>query len=312
MLSHLACALMLCAASLAAIEEFGVTYDFSGGRLGDCLLSYLHAKALAHKKGIPLFYRSFPYSSQLKLSSLEPSYMNLGPGPRMRVYYWGPGNHYPHLHLPLFYICPYFPEDSWELAHTKRVDGIPWLAFEVDWKDPSFRQVVKEMVAPKQPLKLVLPPEGSLGIAVHVREGGGYDGEDRFDIWPLKFPPIWFYTDALRMALQACPERPIYCFIFTDAKEPELIEQRIREAIGPYPHVTLDCRRRDNAHSANVLEDFFSLFHYSILIRPQSNFSLVPSLIHDFALVYSLEIDEAKALHIKVEQNEALLQELWR
>ena len=38
---------------------------------------------------------------------------------------------------------------------------------------------------------------------------------------------------------------------------------------------------------ANVLEDFFSLFNFDILIRPQSNFSIVPSLLKDYAIVYA-------------------------
>jgi hypothetical protein len=33
------------------------------------------------------------------------------------------------------------------------------------------------------------------------------------------------------------------------------------------------------------LEDFFSLFQFDVLIRPQSNFSLIPSLLHDYALL---------------------------
>ena len=45
--------------------------------------------------------------------------------------------------------------------------------------------------------------------------------------------------------------------------------------------------REVNSCGKNVLEDFFSFFHFDVLIRPQSNFSIIPSLLHDYAVVYS-------------------------
>ncbi len=49
--------------------------------------------------------------------------------------------------------------------------------------------------------------------------------------------------------------------------------------------IEFDFRKTGNRHDANVLEDFFSLFLFDILIRPDSNFSLVPSLLHDYAIL---------------------------
>ncbi|HSX11850.1 MAG TPA: hypothetical protein VLF94_09060 [Chlamydiales bacterium] len=282
MFSHLAYTLIgwLVCAPLGAVTEFAVTYDFSGGRFGDCLLSYLHAKWLAYEKNIPLVYKSFPLSSQLVMHDKEKSFSDLGTGPRIRVYWGQPLN--PHVKLPLFYICSYFPESRWELENTKQSEGRPWAPFQVNWKDPKFRQIVSEMIAPKKHLTLITPPKDHLSIAVHYRDGGDYDFSDKTTLWPLKFPPFDFYVDALRSAIAEARGKPIYCFLFTDAVDREALAKKFEEAIP----IQFNYRKRNDRPESHVLEDFFSLFQFDILIRSESNFSLIPSLIHDFAIVY--------------------------
>src|SRR5665213_983093 len=54
-----------------AHEEKAVTYEFSGGRLGDNLLSYLHAKWISYRHQIPLLYKPFKYSDKLMLDTNE-------------------------------------------------------------------------------------------------------------------------------------------------------------------------------------------------------------------------------------------------
>ena len=51
-----------------------VTYDFSGGRFGDNLVSYCHAKWISYKYNIPLLYKPFDYSDQLMMDVLEIPY----------------------------------------------------------------------------------------------------------------------------------------------------------------------------------------------------------------------------------------------
>ena len=59
----------------------------------------------------------------------------------------------------------------------------------------------------------------------------------------------------------------------------------------------------------NVLVDFFSLFQFDVLIRSQSNFSLIPSLLHDFALVYSPTAYSRNGEEIVIEKWEVALHE---
>src|SRR5579862_7273227 len=75
--------------SLSLFASDAVTYEFTGGRLGDNLLSYLHAKWISHTRQIPLLYKPFPYSSELCLHDIEIPYT---------------------LDSSLdLYVCPYFP-----------------------------------------------------------------------------------------------------------------------------------------------------------------------------------------------------------
>jgi hypothetical protein len=82
------------------------------------------------------------------------------------------------------------------------------------------------------------------------------------------------------------PEPPIYCFVFTDATNPAPLVETLRQAFPLESRIQWDFRRQ-NYHDRNVLEDFFSLFQFDILIRPCSNFSLIPMLLHDFTIVYT-------------------------
>ena len=57
----------------------------------------------------------------------------------------------------------------------------------------------------------------------------------------------------------------------------------------PGTKIEFNYRKELNNHTVNVLEDFFSFFHYDILIRPASNFSIVAGFLHDYALLAAPE-----------------------
>lgn len=248
------------------------------GRLGDSLISYLHAKWISYQYNLPLICKSFSYSADLVLDEKELGYFEI----------WK----YPHVQQltnvsqlsdqkdgTLFSI-PYYTDIEWECKNF----GTCY--FKIDWKDETFRRMAKEMIAPKQPLQLILPAPETINIAMHIREGGGFDGPDLGLIFPVKAPPLSFYIDSLLRVMDLLAENALFCFVFTDARDPQVLVKKIQERIPPHARIRFGCRT-ENHFSINVLEDFFSLFHFDILIRPQSNFSLVPSLIHDYAIVCS-------------------------
>ena len=263
--------------------ESAVTYGSCGGRFGDFLLHYLHAKWFAYERGLPLLYKPFAYSSELMLDLHEPPLPSPPP--------------------PGLFVCPYFPEVQAEL------DSGEWsYFFKANWKDPEFRRVALELIAPKKSLKLIHPPEDKVSVAIHYREGGGYDPIRTKRATPLKFPSMQFYADALRKIADYFPGQRLYCFVFTDALNPSEAVSELERAIFPPLQIDFDYRREKNGPDENVLEDFFSLFHFDVLIRPASNFSIVPSLLHDYAIVYSLERASVRGIHrveaVKLDLNE--------
>lgn len=286
-----------------------VTYDLSGGRLGDNLLAYLRAKWVSYRYDMPLLYQPFPYSSELALGSIEhpdaDSTMKkitfLGAPPQEKA----------------LYICPYFSECAWERKRTKEK-----FYFQVDWKDPGFRKILEPLLKPQKELQLTLPPKGRISIAIHFREGGGYDVKNKAASLcglAVKFPPFEFYIEGLLKTIALFKGKPLYCYLFTDASHPAIFLEKLKQAVPKDTQIVFDCRLDANADDKNVLEDFFSLFLFDALIHPQSNFSLIPSLIHDYAVCYaplsarSIGKKKEKKMvidQVKFEVNEAIMRAL--
>ncbi|HSX25983.1 MAG TPA: hypothetical protein VLE89_03145 [Chlamydiales bacterium] len=286
------------AGTLFADYDRAVTYTFSYGRFGDNLLSYLHAKWISYTNDMPLLYKPFELSEGLVLSQLEKPYAGSGAEGwtpvelgRGRMIYKRTGG-------PTLYISPYFPEDPHELKSGRDLNRRSWPYFAVDWHHPGFRKVAREMIAPKENLKLLDLPQKKITIALHFRDGGDFDGPDMHLKIPLKFPPAKFYIEALREVFARFPGHQFYCYIFTDANSPEEVARRICEAFPPDAPIQFDWRKEKNHWDLHVLEDFFSLFLFDVLIHPQSNFSVVPTLIHTFAIAIA-----PKAFHMDKQKN---------
>lgn len=266
---------LLCAGYLSA--DAAVTYDFSGGRFGDNVLTYLHAKWLSYHYKMPLLYKPFHYSSELVLDEREILYSGVKGSYRQKV---SLSEKIPQPFASDFiFTALYFPEIEWELKKEK------YFTFPIDWKDPEFRKIANEMIASKTKRELTSPPQNVLSIAIHMREGGGFDDEEHKIKHPLKTPPVTFYIDSLKKVLALVPGKPLYCHVFTDAVDPKAWIDKIQQALPGDAPITFHYRKDDNRHDSNVLEDFYSLFNFDILIRAESNYSIVPSLIHDYAVV---------------------------
>lgn len=287
-----------------------ITYEFSGGRFGDNVLSYLHAKWLAYKYEMPLLYKPFPYSSVLSLDAKEKLYVKRLDCQEFKLTYYRPLPDF--LRSSCIYVCPYFAEDP-----SDRWLNPTGYRFDMDWGDETFRKIAREMLEPKENITVITPPSSTINIAVHIREGGGFD-TDHTRLWdPLKLPPIDFYIEALLNVLERFNGRSFYCYIFTDALNPSLLAVRLQQAVPKDISIEWDYRKKGNHHTANVLVDFFSFSQFDVLIRPQSNFSIVPSLIYDFAIVCSPDDfkrigGEISITKITIKQNQFLYNEVLK
>ncbi len=243
-------------------------------------LPNLRAKWISYKYEIPFFYKRFDYSTKLVLHKKETRLENALKKKNYQVVPWRE-QPIDCKHPDYFvYVCPYFPGDRWETDYSG------YYHFDVDWKDKKFRNIVLKLIAPQKALQLIHPPKNTVNVAMHIREGGGLDSEETRLRLPMKLPPLHFYLDGFSKVLALFPDKPITCHIFTDAKNPDSFVQHLKTIVPPNVSVNFTCRTT-NSHDKNVLEDFFSLFNFDCLIRPQSNFSIIPSLLHDYAVVYS-------------------------
>lgn len=258
-----------------------VTYSFSGGRFGDNLLAYLHAKWISYKYNVPILYRPFEYSDMLELHFSEQRYPE-----------WSFSNNKNHrlvrncadlikgLKTPSLLVVPYYPEAKSERDQQVWRQNF-WPYISVDWNDSSFKQILRKMVKPRvQVQKIEIPPE-TLSVACHLRRGGGFDSEHTFRHAALKFPQDNFFIAEIRELLKRFPDKQLYVYLFTDDPEPLLIKEKFKKAFECEP-ITFDCRVGKNAHNLHVLDDFFALTQFDCCIHGESNFAICASTIADY------------------------------
>lgn len=259
-----------------------VTYDLDGGRFGDKLLGYLHAKWISYRYNIPLLYKPFIYSEQLNLDKLETHYTpnHLKKFTRFVRPTYESNIDY-ETNISTLFTIPYFPENLWEHTPEER-----WYYFPVNWEDNGFKQELRKMISSKQFQPSLNLPRDRCLVAVHVRMGGGFDDDDTWKKIPLKLPPASYYEEQILYLYEILNHEPLYIHVFTDDKNPEKLVERFQEYTKDLD-IQYGCRTQGNAHNANVLDDFFEMTRFDYMIRPDSNFSIVASKLGDFKVVIS-------------------------
>jgi hypothetical protein len=99
--------------SLFGAERAAIAYDFSGGRFGDNLLTYLHGLWIAYTYDIDLVYKPFEFSDQLLLHN-----MSLDKNHPFKKHILCDGDvdtllRVSNLSKPTLFTVHYFPELSW-------------------------------------------------------------------------------------------------------------------------------------------------------------------------------------------------------
>ena len=260
-----------------------VTYRLSGGRFGDNLLAYMHAKWVSYRYGIPLVYHDFSYAKELMLEEYEKktesSFL------KQKIFKRGNDidTFIGSLESQTLYVIPYFPESSYELS----VDP-SFSYFKVDWEDGAFRAILKKMVAPRKEIRQQTFPSGRISVALHIRRGPGFDGGYDSLIstkpsFPLKFPSLYFYIDAIKRLSIVFKSAPIYVHIFTDDIDPLSLLNHFKTEFRDYD-ILWSCRETGNHWSTNVLEDFFTLTEFDCAVHGESNFALCAGKIADYQI----------------------------
>lgn len=263
-----------------------VTYEFSGGRFGDNLIAYLHAKWIALKYNLPFMYRPFGYSADLNMDIIDPkccppyTFAN-----HMTVRHESNINDAMESKL---YIIPYFPELQFELHYSWYVYGGGPFLFQVDWDDPFFKEEMIRSLTPKNNIDTLQLPTDRITVGMHLRRGGGHDNYDRERInFPLKFPPDSYYIENLKKVLELFKDDPIYVYLMTDDRNPDSLLHQYREAFRNYSNVVFDCRSNGNGPNSNVLIDFFSISKFDCFIGSNSNFSFLATKLGNYKLLFT-------------------------
>ncbi len=273
--------LVACIVPCSVDSKPGVVNQFPGGRFGDNLKAYGHARWLAFTHNWDFYYREFEYSDKLAMHTIHKCRFS------------------EHNKENVVGIA-----DEREIPVAENIAegtvfmtlGFIWFAPKnrIDYNNPKFLALMREEIKPLEPVSKVALPKDMLSVAVHVRRGGGWDRrlyqEDTLvtgigpepsggykgrcvdQDYPERFPPDTFYVDQLKYVLDLYPEKKVYAHIFTDDPSPHLIAQKY-ERILNNPRLTFGYRTSDNSHDTNVLDDFFSMAEFEVLIRPSSCFS---------------------------------------
>lgn len=255
-----------------ASANSAVSYELNGGRLGDNLINYLHAKWISYLIGIPVIYTPFKYSDALALSEIEIS----------------PSNTYnqicsissdsfdllqvQHLSSTLFQLS-YFPETSWGRNCLRSQPK-----FYIDWDDPTFRELIRKSISPKRLINYsIFPPKNQISVAIHVRTGAG----EPPILCPHKAPSSQLMIQCLKYLYKFLGEKPIFVYLFSDSETPELLMREFQRAVEDID-VSITTAKSPNGFDNNVLEDFFSMTLFDCAIHGGSNYAICAGLIADY------------------------------
>jgi len=241
------------------------------------IVNYTHAKWLSYKYDIPLLFKPFQYSEQFEFHVKEKHFS------RLDSYYTI------HelrqlldlqiaINKPTLFLVKHSP-DSYE-EHLAVNWGNPYVP--VNWKDPGFKKLMCELIKPRFDLNLIYPPENVISVALHYRSGVGFDCELARRYHPLRFLLDEYYIEQLTTLHKLVNHEPMYVYIFTDHPDPRAVVNLFK----PYfpDNIEFDCRKIENRHDLNVVEDLFSMTKFDCMIRPVSHYSIIASHIADFKI----------------------------
>lgn len=272
--------------SSSSLQNNAITFVLSGGRLGDNLLSYIHAKWLSYIYDLPLLFQPFLnceffclfeqenyHSSDFQFS--QNVHIN-----RNNLNSIAPGDG------SICYNLPYFPETAVESA-------IPWLyhmqlpVFSINWEDRTFKLMIKKLLAPRVDIQPIALQEDRINIAVHYRSEFGDNNtlQNLQRNHAIKFPSITYHIEQLQRLIKLFSEHKIFVYLFSDDSNPENLIRIFQEAI-PNQEIQWATKKRTSS-SPSILEDlndFYSIGQFDCLVRSASNFSSIAAKLGNYII----------------------------
>ncbi len=274
----------------------------SKSRLGDQLITYAKAKWFSYSHKIPFLHRPFTNSKNFKLHEKEQfadphaNFENV-----IKIRHDRP--HYTYRSSTLYkvgmdtYLGGYsLAWGSPSVGHSYHIglrekllaDSLFFFAddlYEKVIENPEFAALLREMLEPIQPIKIVHPPDDRISIAVHVRTSESYPYDSKYEVknQGLRFAPEQFYIDQIRNLSHELHNIPLYVFVFTDGLDPVGLTSRLRSGCN-MPNITFESRSSPIPEQF-VLQDLYSMKNFTCLIRSCSYFSGIAQLMGRHALI---------------------------
>jgi hypothetical protein len=266
-----------------------ISYSLSGGRFGDNLVSYCHARWLAFVYDLDFLPVKFKYCEQLpayqRYSWLEETEIvrskcvSIGKfgedfASRVRDFGQDPED--------VIYVLEYHPEhiSEWEGDSTWNL----WLG--VDWNREDFISILREDLGCSKKDKSF--DITKIPILCHFRTASGDDVyEQSARAFPLKHLRADYFARAILLARNIL-KSPSEVVVVTDSAAPnktlrELAKNFPGESVALLPTLTTAATR----HRSAVVADFHAMCTYPVLIATQSNLSSIAAKvgIQDLAII---------------------------
>jgi hypothetical protein len=269
-----------------AVLQHAISYE-GGCRFGDRILGYSQARYLSYFTGLPFLYRPFIYSECLTIDYQAQSY-EMHAKDYENVFYINSNQTLQEFFckiqdpntLPTLFILDYFPAElgEWDLDPTRSV------AFDIPWKDPRFNKYLQRSLSPR----IVIPDfrqPGRLNVATHVRVFSGADTpQTPFYGFPLKNPTSDYHKRQIKRVFEWNLSRPMHVFLFSDIAQPLNLLEEFRQAFRDYD-ITFDIQVLERPDVNNVVQDFFAMQKFDVLIATQSNFSMMAARLGSFDMI---------------------------
>lgn len=274
---------MLLLAVFRLEARHAMSYE-GGDRFGDRLLVYAQARYLAYVTGLPFLHRPFPYSQYITID-----YQSLPLDPNDRnIFYIRSAESFREFFqkirdpamAPTLFIVDYFPTEisEWDKDSSRS------LLLHIPWEEKGFSAYLQRALSPRISIP-DLTKKDRLNVAVHVRVlSGGDTVESAYIPLPLKFPSLEYHKRQIQIVYEYNLRKPLYVFIFTDSREPLTILEEFKRSFSE--DIAFGIQELENGDTDHVVQDFFAMQKFDVLIATQSNFSMMASRLHAFDMVF--------------------------
>jgi len=283
--------------SLLAVKDFdlartarhAISYEYTGGRFGDRVLGYAHARYLSYATGLLFLRRSFIHSEYLTIEYESDSF-DAKISEYCEVYHINSPDTLAEFFQkiqspdtpPTVFIVDYFPSDisEWDSDSGWKT------ALVIPWQEEKFAAYLRSSLQPNIPIP-DLTVKGRLNVADHIRDLSGPDTDDPVRrVYPLKMPYLDYHERQIRRIYEWNGRRPMHVFLFSDTKTPLEFLQQIKDRF-PNEDILFNIQALESPDLNHVVQDFFAMQKFDVLITTQSNFSMMASRLADFDMIIS-------------------------